>query len=70
MTSMEVERIARFEKQLGHRHVQILTVAADYPSYAVIGDILKIRPGTVKSRLHRARKALADLEAKEATERP
>jgi RNA polymerase sigma-70 factor, ECF subfamily len=61
LRSLELERVRRAVRNLSPDHYQVV-VLQFYHELKVdeIADILKISPGTVKSRLFRARKKLAE----------
>jgi len=61
-TADEVERLRRAMAELSPEHREIIVMRHfEDLSYAEIGQILDLPPGTVMSRLYRARKALAAL---------
>ncbi len=64
LLSLEVDRVRRAIKNLPPDHYQVIVLQYYYDlRVEEIGVMLKLSPGTVKSRLHRARQRLArDLE--------
>ncbi len=60
LLNMEVDRVRRAIKNLPPDHYQVIVLQYYYDlRVEEIGAMLKLSPGTVKSRLHRARQRLA-----------
>jgi DNA-directed RNA polymerase specialized sigma24 family protein len=66
-TDYTQESLARYQDRLSPRYFAVL-MASTAGDYRAIAEGLGINMGTVKSRLHRARKALADVRAKETAD--
>lgn len=60
------EVIARYIARIRPKHAEILRAAAGNASYIHLAATLRLPLGTVKSRLNRARMAIAMLAIKEA----
>lgn len=67
LRSMEVDRVRQAIKLLPPEHYQVVVLQYYYElKIEEIAEMLKLSPGTVKSRLHRARQRLAkELELKD-----